>query len=217
MTWMMLQKNFTLVPYIGETGSLGLALQTSNRRSQNEPSANIPAMALSWQMSSQVKYGRDGAAYALHQLWRKPTTTFAKAADKIKRTNSYAISPTYIEPALVVRKDLRFLNDTAHTARIRKQGSFVTELEQALVITPAQSARDVATANQLMAGNGVDIADGSPDFEKAAHDMNRAWAHAMSVEAVAQKLIAEFLSREESPKIETGSTGRRIRKRDKSG
>ncbi|KAI0565833.1 hypothetical protein FGB62_14g039 [Gracilaria domingensis] len=68
---MMHNRNFTLVPWIGESGHINvekpqpLGRRGRRRRRRFKLQRSYPS---DWTMSSQLKFGRDGEIYALHQL-----------------------------------------------------------------------------------------------------------------------------------------------------
>lgn len=137
MAWMMHDSNFTLVPYIGETGQLELSAHYV-RTVEAGRVVKTPVEVLAWSLSSQVKYGRDGAPYALHQLHRarpgKETLGLHVAKNaRLRLADGLRDAPgdaarthaqrsllsaqalisaghgrgAYVRPALSVRKDLR--------------------------------------------------------------------------------------------------------------
>lgn len=69
MVWMMHHTNFTMVPFVGETGRLDVDKASVHRVSMYGV-LRISQPRLQWTITSQIKYGRDSRAYALHQLHR---------------------------------------------------------------------------------------------------------------------------------------------------
>eukprot|EP00178_Gracilaria_changii_P012739 TRINITY_DN359_c0_g1_i1.p1 TRINITY_DN359_c0_g1~~TRINITY_DN359_c0_g1_i1.p1 ORF type:complete len:304 (-),score=22.84 TRINITY_DN359_c0_g1_i1:479-1390(-) len=69
IVWMLHSRNFTLVPWIGESGHLEVSKpQIGRRRRRRRRMKPKQSHSPDWIMSSQLKFGRDGEVYALHQL-----------------------------------------------------------------------------------------------------------------------------------------------------
>eukprot|EP00737_Agarophyton_chilense_P002162 gb/GEZJ01002459.1/.p2 GENE.gb/GEZJ01002459.1/~~gb/GEZJ01002459.1/.p2 ORF type:complete len:242 (-),score=27.33 gb/GEZJ01002459.1/:901-1626(-) len=71
IVWMLHNKNYTLVPLIGESGHFAMGkLPSTGRKSRRRRRRFNPKQDRTpdWLMSSQLKFGRDGEIYALHQL-----------------------------------------------------------------------------------------------------------------------------------------------------
>lgn len=84
---MLHRKNFTLVPWIGESGNLevesaGFNLRSRRRRRRHR--ARVKDQTPKWIMSSQLKLGRDEEIYALHQLHHYPRGGRVKPRSMVK-------------------------------------------------------------------------------------------------------------------------------------
>lgn len=66
----MHKTNFTMVPFAGEAGQLETTAPSA-RRAGMKRVWHEPQPRLRWRLTSQIKFGRDGLAYALHQLHRR--------------------------------------------------------------------------------------------------------------------------------------------------
>lgn len=190
MVWMMHRKNFTLNPYIGETGTLQPALRASGHKTQNGKTSNDPDIILAWEMSSQVKFGRDALPYAMHQLHRRPLSSFALVSENDGATAPTRPSSTYVAPTLVIRKDLRFLKDAARTGDHRKHGTFIEDLERTLTDPSQKVALELSDANKRGVDLGLFVEHGSPEFRHAAHSMNLAWSSNINTKTAAQKILS---------------------------
>lgn len=75
IVWMLHRKNFTLVPWIGESGDLELesgGFSIRSRHGRRRHRRRAKDQSPKWIMSSQLKLGRDEEIYALHQLHHYP-------------------------------------------------------------------------------------------------------------------------------------------------
>lgn len=103
-------KNFTLVPYIGESGNVQSRTNLNPKLRQYH--RGHTQRNLGWSMSSQLKFGRDGDIYALHQLHRQrgfaliATHMEDRAFMKLKK-HEYL---SFVQPLILTRKDLRVAN-----------------------------------------------------------------------------------------------------------
>lgn len=81
-----------MVPFAGETGRFEKAHRFVTRIYEGVPIEERREVS-NWVMSSQVKFGRDGIAYALHQLQRqfRPTPTFGSTFARASLSMEYAL------------------------------------------------------------------------------------------------------------------------------
>lgn len=70
VVWVLHGKNFTMIPFIGESGNIQTTVRSEKDRTGRR---GISPGSVGWKISSQLKYGRDGNVYALHQLHRQPS------------------------------------------------------------------------------------------------------------------------------------------------
>lgn len=195
IAWMIHAKNFTLVPYIGETGyfepSVEMVTQNIAKRI-----VQVPVERLHWKMSSQVKYGRDGLPYALHQLHRIPKSTFGNAVRQLqqrrggRRENDV---DAYVEPVYAVRKDLRVGGDGVWTTARRRFGSFIEDVEGAFLHDRARRLRTFQDAVEVGIGRGLHLADGFRLLGQHVRDMDRAWSRCLKAEEEANKVVQKYL------------------------
>lgn len=171
IVWMLSNKNFTFVPYIGETGSVQASVR-KGRRGRGR-----------WVMSSQVKYDRAGRVVALHQLHRQPSN--AVIADVGKRdgfTGRLTRSTAHVKPYLSARIDLRLPAVTRLLS-----GAFVPGVEGLLL-------RHLATGKALPKGltQGSVSVEWAPSWmHAAAAEMARIWRHGVNADAAAKNLFNE--------------------------
>lgn len=188
----MRNKNFTLVPYIGETGTVGHASKTLVRI-QGPRLIRDVHHHLAWCMSSQVKYGRDGNAYALHQLHRRPSTP------SISRTEKFNVhrvrNPTYIEPVIEARLDLRTLISPATTLSLRKHGEFVERVERAFIGPDGRTPNKPELVDQLSQALGLTLSSAVVPFGRVARVMDHSWRRQASPDDVARVIVANYLAK----------------------
>lgn len=159
----MLQgRNFTLIPYISESGNIQIRLSKSNLRSRRGYRTIRPG-APSWAISSQVKYGRDGQAYALHQLHSQARGAIV-ARMKSQRGEKTEIpkrrgSGRYVQPIVVVQEDLRVSGGGM---------GFVSRIENALILGRAKG-------EGVSVGPGMVVKTDIEWLDKSAANMNAEW------------------------------------------
>lgn len=161
VVWMMHGRNFTLIPYIGESGNIQTALSktaSGTRRSRRSLQPGAPH----WALSSQVKYGRDGFAYALHQLHAQGgnvivATMGAENKEKFMVPGNRRFS-RYVQPVIEVLEDLRLSGGGM---------GFVGHIEDALILGRRKEGARV--------GPGVVVRRGLAWIEKAAAEMSDEW------------------------------------------
>lgn len=176
VVWMLHEKNFTLVPFIAESGSVQMEMmQRSPTQNKARKSRGNLRDKIGWRLSSQIKYGRDGLIYAVHQLHRQPLgariATLSTGA--VFHPTAMAQKTRYVPPLVIVRKDLRIAR---RIERVREGGNeFVEEIESALV----RSRRfDNGSREELYARESMRILNVSrtPDWlMESVRDMNRLW------------------------------------------
>lgn len=173
VVWMLHNKNFTLVPYIGESGNIQARMK-SRRIGRKRFRTSTPG-SVGWQMSSQLKYGRDGLVYALHQLHRQPG--FALIAtlghgQSFLRLNGWEYI-SYVKPLVTVRKDLRF------GTKVRKIGAyadFVGEIESVLTKVESGRRRTPKTLDErMMFDKDLEVRRAPEWIGRAAEEMSKTW------------------------------------------
>lgn len=152
-------RNFTLVPYIGESGNVQTTLSVTSRHNRRGRKILQPGVT-GWMLSSQVKLGRDGKAYALHQLHAQSVfaivANVADGGDSFQAPGMQAKS-RYVKPVVLATEDLR----------VGEGGEdFVRRIERALVKRKGQDT---------VIGPGMIVARGEEWVARAAERMNVEW------------------------------------------
>lgn len=151
MAWMLCKRKYTLIPYIGETGILDRpeVLPPSQRRTEELRQTSV------WKMSSQIKFGHDGHAYALHQLHRR--------------------NKRYIIPTHLARQDLRLIKSTGMERQDedgRKNGYFIRNVENVLDGAGKRRSKEKRKVRDIRI---VRLRNDKDIFRQAAYQMNRGW------------------------------------------
>lgn len=173
VVWMLHNKNFTLVPYLGESGNIQARMK-SRRIGRRRFRTSTPGF-VGWQMSSQLKYGRDGLVYALHQLHRQPgfalIATLGHGQSFLRLKGWECMS--YVKPMVTVRKDLRIGTE------MRKVGAyadFVGEIESVLTKMESGKRRIPRTLNERMGSEkGLEIRRAPEWIGRAAEEISKTW------------------------------------------
>lgn len=177
--------NFSFVPFVGETGEVNRRLRPIARPQGPRPFINERS-TLSWYMSSQVKYGRDGNAYALHQLHRQPNSRAIPVSGR----------PTYVPPVLEARLDLRTVISPAESLHLRMHGEFVDRVERVLIHFDGRMLSDPAKVEEHSRILGLRISPGASLFGRHVKVMDQAWRKRAELDVVARTIVARHLSRQ---------------------
>lgn len=177
-------QNYSLVPFVGETGEIKRASLTITHPQRSHPLRGVGSRPR-WYMSSQVKYGHDGSAYALHQLHRR------------LETNSIPVPKrsTYVPPLMEARLDLRTVTDPADSLHLRMHGEFVDRVEKVLIHFDGRTFPDFARVAEHAHNLGLKLSAGTGRFGRFAKVMDQAWRKRANPEAVAQDIVLRHLTR----------------------
>lgn len=130
-----------------------------------------------WKMSSQVKFGRDGNIYALHQLHRQPSFTLIATLSKDALFHRPESNRTrYVIPMVVTKKDLRIEGRIRGRRNAAQDGDLVRSIEKALT----HRVHNLRVPGLLGEGEGeekgMEIWRAPGWVVEAAADMDRQWA-----------------------------------------
>lgn len=190
---MIHEKNFTLVPYIGETGNVQTHVRGGTRRIRG--SHRLVPGRIGWRLSSQAKYGRDGQIYALHQLHRQPQRALIATLSSAQLFYSpkTTLSTQFVKPLITARKDLRFLKGIP-SKQARGSGDFVAEVEGSLIRPGKRIPRTAFThaEHHLALPDGLLFKRSEEWILRAAQEINNAWYPSFDTDAAALKIYQDY-------------------------
>lgn len=175
---MLHARNFTLVPYIGESGNIQTSLIVRTEKDITGKRRFSPG-SVSWKMSSQLKFGRDGQVYALHQLHRQ--RSFALVATLANGPMFYnpkhAGLTKYVKPSVLVRKDLRIMRNERDGGSSTEDGEIIRSIEKALThqYNNSQRVPSVLEEARRRREPGLMVKRGPRWLNEAASEMDRLW------------------------------------------
>lgn len=176
-------QNFSLVPFVGETGEIKQASLTITHRQRSHPLRGVSSRPR-WYMSSQVKYGHDGSAYALHQLHRH------------LKTNSVPVPKrsTYVPPLMEARLDLRTVTDPAGSLHLRLHGEFVDRVEKIFIHSDGRTLPDFVRVAEHAHSLGLKLSADTGRFGRFAKVMDQAWRKRANPDVIAQEIVLKHIS-----------------------
>lgn len=174
-------RNFSLVPYIGETGAVERKFSTTIRHQGSRLIRDVRPH-LVWRMSSQVKYGRDGNAYALHQLHCRTSITVAPRRS------------SYVPPVIEARLDLRTVVNPANSLVLRMQGEFIDRVERALIHPDGRMVSDAGRMVEHGHMFGLQLGSAVGRFGRIVKVMDQAWRKRTEHDEAAHRIAANYFS-----------------------
>lgn len=164
-------------------------------------------------MSSQLKYGRDGLVYALHQLHRQPgfalIATLGRGQTFLRlRGWEYA---SYVKPLVMVRKDLRLGTEEKY---VHAYYDFVGEIESILTTLEKGNRRRPKTFDENVGfEQGLQIRRAPSWIDQAAGDMSKTWRLRTNLRGVSGNKGHIEVEEALLAALETGKYGRHVHNR----
>lgn len=169
-------KEFTVVPYIGESGNIQAEVVTRRRETMKRKRQVFGIGPAHWSMSSQLKFGPGGQVYALHQLHRQGMFTLIATLSRDGEFDDHGRNRTrYVKPLVMARKDLRIEERRRRPSRdATHDGELVGSIERALTRRKKTRRVPCVLGSDYEKG-ALRIWRSAPWLEEAAANMDRGW------------------------------------------
>lgn len=171
-------RKFTIIPFIGESGNVQTNWINGNGRDV-KGRMKISRGSIDWKISSQLKYGRDGNDYALHQLHRQPSYALIatlSTGETFCKPEPLG-SENYVKPFVLVRKDFRVVINATEVYGSASASDFVRDIEEALIKREKgkNNVPFVLEEARRRARKGLLLKRGLVWLTEAAAEMNKFW------------------------------------------